>query len=87
MHRSALYVCLACPTLSLYAPDTAMHAHYAPDTAMYAHYAPDTAMYAHYVFGTMDHDGTGQITFGDFITGLSVLLKGSLAERVTWIFK
>ncbi|XP_047735778.1 uncharacterized protein LOC108676865 [Hyalella azteca] len=46
----------------------------------------NTAMYAHYVFGTMDPEGTGQITFGDFITGLSVLLKGSLAERVAWIF-
>ncbi|CAL4136998.1 unnamed protein product, partial [Meganyctiphanes norvegica] len=46
----------------------------------------DSAMYAHYVFGTMDQDGTGTITFGDFIMGLSTLLKGSLAERITWIF-
>ncbi|KAF2369229.1 EF-hand domain [Trinorchestia longiramus] len=46
----------------------------------------NTAMYAHYVFGTMDPEGSGQITFEDFITGLAVLLKGSLTERVTWIF-
>ncbi|XP_069976462.1 Kv channel-interacting protein 4 [Penaeus vannamei] len=43
-------------------------------------------MYAHYVFGTMDQDGSGTITFGDFIMGLSVLLKGTLQERVNWIF-
>lgn len=47
----------------------------------------DTAMYAHYVFGTMDQDGSGTITFGDFIMGLSVLLKGTLQERINWIFK
>ncbi|XP_068246003.1 A-type potassium channel modulatory protein KCNIP2-like isoform X2 [Palaemon carinicauda] len=46
----------------------------------------DTAMYAHYVFGTLDQDGSGSITFGDFIMGLSVLLKGTLQERVNWIF-
>ncbi|KAB7502779.1 Calsenilin [Armadillidium nasatum] len=43
-------------------------------------------MYAHYVFGTMDQDGSGHITFGDFIMGLSVLLKGSLQERINWAF-
>ncbi|XP_050713132.1 calsenilin-like isoform X1 [Eriocheir sinensis] len=47
---------------------------------------PDSAMYAHYVFGTMDQDGSGSITFGDFIMGLSVLLKGTLQERINWIF-
>ncbi|XP_071542241.1 uncharacterized protein [Panulirus ornatus] len=46
----------------------------------------NSAMYAHYVFGTMDQDGSGTITFGDFIMGLSVLLKGTLQERVNWIF-
>ncbi|XP_045111751.1 Kv channel-interacting protein 2-like isoform X3 [Portunus trituberculatus] len=46
----------------------------------------NSAMYAHYVFGTMDHDGSGTITFGDFIMGLSVLLKGTLQERINWIF-
>ncbi|XP_069163014.1 A-type potassium channel modulatory protein KCNIP1 isoform X2 [Procambarus clarkii] len=46
----------------------------------------NSAMYAHYVFGTMDQDGSGSITFGDFIMGLSVLLKGTLQERVNWIF-
>ena len=44
-------------------------------------------MYAHYVFGTMDVDGSGHITFGDFIMSLSVLLKGTLEERVNWVFK
>ncbi|XP_069948402.1 A-type potassium channel modulatory protein KCNIP2 isoform X1 [Cherax quadricarinatus] len=46
----------------------------------------NSAMYAHYVFGTMDQDGSGSITFGDFIMGLSVLLKGTLQERINWIF-
>ncbi|KAG7166645.1 Kv channel-interacting protein 4-like 1 [Homarus americanus] len=47
----------------------------------------NAAMYAHYVFGTMDQDGSGTITFGDFIMGLSVLLKGTMQERINWIFK
>ena len=47
----------------------------------------DTPMYAHYVFGTMDVEGTGQITFEDFVMSLSTLLKGTLHERIHWAFK
>ncbi|XP_055929490.1 Kv channel-interacting protein 1-like isoform X3 [Argiope bruennichi] len=56
---------------------------------IYAQYFPkgaDTSQYAHYVFNTFDQDHTGAITFTDFVIGLSVLARGSLQEKLRWVF-
>jgi Kv channel-interacting protein len=47
----------------------------------------DSSQYAHYVFSTLDREKCGTITFGDFMLGLSVLVKGSLQERLRWAFR
>lgn len=56
---------------------------------IYAKFFPlgaDSRQYAHYVFRTLDRDKTGSISFGDFLVGLSVLIKGSVHDRLRWAF-
>ncbi|KAK3095571.1 hypothetical protein FSP39_016201 [Pinctada imbricata] len=55
---------------------------------IYAQFFPqgDSTSYAHYVFNTFDIDGSGYISFEDFVMGLSVLSRGSLQERLHWAF-
>ncbi|KAG8238427.1 hypothetical protein J437_LFUL002884 [Ladona fulva] len=56
--------------------------------AIYAKFFPqgDSSQYAHYVFNTLDRTKSGTITFSDIMLGLSILLKGSLQERLRWAF-
>uniref|UniRef100_A0A8D8Y310 Kv channel-interacting protein 1 n=1 Tax=Cacopsylla melanoneura TaxID=428564 RepID=A0A8D8Y310_9HEMI len=42
--------------------------------------------YAHYVFNTLDHNKLGYLNFEDFVKGLSVLCRGSMDEKLRWIF-
>eukprot|EP00090_Calanus_glacialis_P013039 TRINITY_DN21651_c0_g1_i3.p1 TRINITY_DN21651_c0_g1~~TRINITY_DN21651_c0_g1_i3.p1 ORF type:complete len:169 (-),score=38.39 TRINITY_DN21651_c0_g1_i3:105-611(-) len=43
--------------------------------------------YSHYIFSTMDHQRTGVVTFEDFAVGLSILLKGTLEDKLRWTFQ
>ncbi|XP_046382305.1 serine/arginine repetitive matrix protein 1-like [Ischnura elegans] len=56
--------------------------------AIYAKFFPqgDSSQYAHYVFNTLDRNKSGTITFSDIMLSLSILLKGSLQERIRWAF-
>uniref|UniRef100_A0AC34FWD3 EF-hand domain-containing protein n=1 Tax=Panagrolaimus sp. ES5 TaxID=591445 RepID=A0AC34FWD3_9BILA len=42
--------------------------------------------YAEYVFKTFDRDGDHQINFEEFVTGLSVITRGTMDEKIEWIF-
>ncbi|XP_071627645.1 calsenilin isoform X1 [Temnothorax longispinosus] len=46
----------------------------------------NTSQYAHYVFNTLDQDHSGLLSFEDFVTGLSVLSRGSIDEKLRWTF-
>ena len=46
----------------------------------------DASKYAHLVFQSIDREGTGGITFGDFMEFLSVISKGSTEEKILWSF-
>ncbi|XP_045769568.1 Kv channel-interacting protein 4-like isoform X2 [Maniola jurtina] len=46
----------------------------------------NTAQYAHYVFNTLDQDRSGLLSFEEFVTGLSVLSRGTLEEKLRWTF-
>ena len=39
---------------------------------------------AYLVFQSIDREGTGGITFGDFMEFLSVISKGSAEEKILW---
>lgn len=42
--------------------------------------------YANYVFNTLDYNKVGYLNFEDFVRGLSVLCRGTLEEKLRWIF-
>lgn len=47
-------------------------------------------MYAHFVFNAMFAEtlakNNGQITFCDYACALSVLCRGSMADKIKWVF-
>ncbi|XP_077594063.1 calsenilin-like isoform X1 [Stigmatopora nigra] len=55
---------------------------------IYSQFFPqgDATMYAHFLFNAFDMDGSGSIRFEDFVLGLSVLLRGSVTEKLRWAF-
>lgn len=68
-----------------------------PDTCIYPIFAPlnlsswlisstDATTYAHFLFNAFDIDRNGSIRFEDFVIGLSVLLRGSVTEKLNWAF-
>lgn len=46
----------------------------------------DTSSYAHLIFATFDLRSSGCVTFEDFLICLSTLCRGSVEDRLRWIF-
>ncbi|XP_071772838.1 A-type potassium channel modulatory protein KCNIP1 isoform X2 [Centroberyx gerrardi] len=46
----------------------------------------DASTYAHYLFNAFDTAHNGSIKFEDFVTALSILLRGSVREKLQWTF-
>jgi Kv channel-interacting protein len=55
---------------------------------IYAQFFPqgDCSNYAHYVFCTIDQNSNGTVSFEDFLVGLSILARGTMDEKLRWIF-
>uniref|UniRef100_H3DH23 EF-hand domain-containing protein n=1 Tax=Tetraodon nigroviridis TaxID=99883 RepID=H3DH23_TETNG len=55
---------------------------------IYSQFFPqgDATTYAHFLFNAFDIDRNGSIRFEDFVIGLSVLLRGSITEKLNWAF-
>lgn len=56
---------------------------------IYAQFFPrgaDTNSYARFVFNSFDIQRKQEITFTDFVIGLSVLTRGTIDEQLRWIF-
>lgn len=56
---------------------------------IYAQFFPrgaETNGYARYVFNSFDVQHKQEITFTDFVIGLSVLTRGTIDEQLRWIF-
>ncbi|XP_028596903.2 calsenilin isoform X3 [Podarcis muralis] len=55
---------------------------------IYAQFFPqgDATMYAHFLFNAFDVDRNGAIRFEDFVIGLSILLRGTVHEKLKWAF-
>jgi len=49
--------------------------------------AGDARNYSHFVFRAFDTYNVGQITFEQFIVGLSTWLRGTFEEQLRWIFR
>ncbi|XP_050433917.1 Kv channel-interacting protein 4-like isoform X2 [Adelges cooleyi] len=46
----------------------------------------DATQYAHYVFNTIKRNQSGKISFEDFLAILSKVSRGSVQEKLHWIF-
>ncbi|XP_053593949.1 Kv channel-interacting protein 2 isoform X3 [Microplitis demolitor] len=46
----------------------------------------DASQYAHYVFNTMKRKHAGKISFEEFLTILSKVSRGSVEEKLQWVF-
>ncbi|XP_035275619.1 Kv channel-interacting protein 4-like isoform X1 [Anguilla rostrata] len=56
--------------------------------SIYAQFFPqgDASRYAHFLFNAFDTDYNGSVSFEDFVMGLSILLRGSVQEKLNWAF-
>ncbi|KAF8354526.1 hypothetical protein PRIPAC_96149 [Pristionchus pacificus] len=50
------------------------------------HKKSDAGPYAELVFNTFDDDGNGRISFSEFAVQLSMFNKGTLDQRIDWLF-
>ncbi|XP_030048469.1 Kv channel-interacting protein 4 isoform X2 [Microcaecilia unicolor] len=46
----------------------------------------DATTYAHFLFNAFDTDHNGSVSFEDFVMGLSILLRGTIQEKLNWAF-
>ncbi|KFD72383.1 hypothetical protein M514_01693 [Trichuris suis] len=58
-------------------------------TDMYGKLFPNagTESFAKFVFGSFDLDKNGSLTFDGFLTLFSTLLRGTVEEKLQWVFK
>ncbi|XP_055341221.1 hippocalcin-like protein 4 isoform X2 [Paramacrobiotus metropolitanus] len=55
---------------------------------LYCQFFPlgDASPYAKFVFSTFDQDEDGHVTFDQFIIGMSLLARGTLTQKLQWVF-
>ncbi|XP_048865666.1 Kv channel-interacting protein 2 [Brienomyrus brachyistius] len=55
---------------------------------IYSQFFPqgDSSTYAHFLFEAFDTNKNGCVSFEDFVTGLSIILRGSINDRLSWAF-
>ncbi|KAG7263592.1 hypothetical protein CRUP_035575 [Coryphaenoides rupestris] len=55
---------------------------------IYSQFFPqgDSSMYAHFLFEAFDTDKNGSVSFEDFVFGLSIILRGTINDRLNWAF-
>ncbi|XP_030626838.1 Kv channel-interacting protein 2 isoform X3 [Chanos chanos] len=55
---------------------------------IYSQFFPqgDSSTYAHFLFEAFDTNKNGSVSFEDFVIGLSIILRGSINDRLSWAF-
>uniref|UniRef100_A0A8C7YPS0 Kv channel interacting protein 2 n=1 Tax=Oryzias sinensis TaxID=183150 RepID=A0A8C7YPS0_9TELE len=55
---------------------------------IYSQFFPqgDSSMYAHFLFEAFDTHNNGSVSFEDFAVSLSILLRGSITDKLHWAF-
>ncbi|XP_034095148.1 Kv channel-interacting protein 2 isoform X2 [Gymnodraco acuticeps] len=56
--------------------------------SIYSQFFPhgDSSMYAHFLFEAFDTHNNGSVSFEDFIVSLSIILRGSITDKLNWAF-
>ncbi|KAM6960860.1 guanylyl cyclase inhibitory protein [Aplochiton taeniatus] len=47
----------------------------------------ESAEYAEQIFRTLDNNGDGVVDFREYVTAISMLIQGSVVEKLRWSFK
>ncbi|XP_072239860.1 A-type potassium channel modulatory protein KCNIP2-like [Leuresthes tenuis] len=55
---------------------------------IYSQFFPhgDSSMYAHFLFEAFDTHNHGSVSFEDFVLSLSIILRGSITDKLNWAF-
>ncbi|XP_029368174.1 Kv channel-interacting protein 2-like isoform X2 [Echeneis naucrates] len=55
---------------------------------IYSQFFPqgDSSMYAHFLFEAFDTQNNGAVNFEDFVISLSIILRGSVTDKLNWAF-
>ncbi|XP_037388569.1 Kv channel-interacting protein 2 isoform X3 [Pygocentrus nattereri] len=55
---------------------------------IYSQFFPqgDSSTYAHFLFEAFDTNKNGSVSFEDFVIGLSIILRGTINDRLNWAF-
>uniref|UniRef100_A0A3Q3INY2 EF-hand domain-containing protein n=1 Tax=Monopterus albus TaxID=43700 RepID=A0A3Q3INY2_MONAL len=55
---------------------------------IYSQFFPqgDSSTYAHFLFEAFDTHSTGAVSFEDFAISLSIILRGSITDKLNWAF-
>lgn len=56
--------------------------------SIYSQFFPqgDSSTYAHFLFDTFDLHSNGSVSFEDFVINLSIILRGSITDKLNWAF-
>ncbi|TNN32060.1 Kv channel-interacting protein 2 [Liparis tanakae] len=56
--------------------------------SIYSQFFPhgDSSMYAHFLFEAFDTRNNGSVSFEDFVVSLSIILRGSVTDKLNWAF-
>uniref|UniRef100_A0A3Q3BAV5 Kv channel interacting protein 2 n=1 Tax=Kryptolebias marmoratus TaxID=37003 RepID=A0A3Q3BAV5_KRYMA len=56
--------------------------------SIYAQFFPqgDSSMYAHFLFEAFDTNSSGSVSFEDLVLSLSIILRGSITDKLSWVF-
>uniref|UniRef100_A0A8C6TQH7 Potassium voltage-gated channel interacting protein 2 n=1 Tax=Neogobius melanostomus TaxID=47308 RepID=A0A8C6TQH7_9GOBI len=56
--------------------------------SIYSQFFPmgDSSTYAHFLFDAFDTHHNGAVNFEDFVISLSIILRGSTADKLSWAF-
>uniref|UniRef100_A0A8C3G3D2 Potassium voltage-gated channel interacting protein 2 n=1 Tax=Cyclopterus lumpus TaxID=8103 RepID=A0A8C3G3D2_CYCLU len=56
--------------------------------SIYSQFFPhgDSSMYAHFLFEAFDTRNNGSVSFEDFVVSLSIILRGSITDKLNWAF-
>ncbi|XP_065809334.1 Kv channel-interacting protein 2-like [Labrus bergylta] len=56
--------------------------------SIYSQFFPhgDSSMYAHFLFEAFDTHNNGSVSFEDFVLSLSIILRGSINDKLNWAF-
>ncbi|XP_051550507.1 Kv channel-interacting protein 2-like [Myxocyprinus asiaticus] len=55
---------------------------------IFSHFFPqgDSSTYAHFLFEAFDRHKNGAVSFEDFMIGMSIILRGTVTDRLCWAF-